>query len=140
MNSKRRIHLRPPVFGSNPRGAKSWPACRMNWAKSSKNRFLSFAQMIGYCPLTGRRHRSGFRDAVEWSAEPEHEKVIILVWADGTDHKIEINPRRSFGEPVVRGINTSALADAWRASLAVLPSPQFDKNTAHIPVGDSTKR
>ena len=42
-----------------------------------------------------------FRDAVEWSAEPEHEKVIILVWADGTDHKIEINPRRSFVEPVV---------------------------------------
>jgi hypothetical protein len=64
-----------------------------------------------------------FRDAVEWSAEPEHEKVIILVWADGTDHKIEINPRRSFGEPVVRDIKTSALADAWRASLAVLPSP-----------------
>jgi hypothetical protein len=64
-----------------------------------------------------------FRDAVEWSAEPEHEKVIILVWADGTDHKIEINPRRSFGQPVVRGIKTTALADAWRASLAVLPSP-----------------
>jgi uncharacterized protein (DUF433 family) len=56
-----------------------------------------------------------FRESIEWSAESKKEKVIVLVWADGTDHKVEINPRRSFGEPVVNGIKTSVLAELVRA-------------------------
>jgi uncharacterized protein (DUF433 family) len=55
-----------------------------------------------------------FKDALKWSGEAENA-VPVLVWAEGTNKQVEIDPLRSFGEPVVRGVETAVIAELVRA-------------------------
>lgn len=54
-----------------------------------------------------------FQESLKWSAPPQ--QLPVLVWAPGTDKQVEIDPLRSFGEPVVRGVETAVLAELHRA-------------------------
>lgn len=54
-----------------------------------------------------------FNEAVRWSEQPE--QVPVALWADPEAKQVEINPLRSFGAPVVRGVQTARLAELARA-------------------------
>jgi uncharacterized protein (DUF433 family) len=54
-----------------------------------------------------------FQGSVKWSEQPDPEPVAL--WADPQSRQVEINPLRSFGAPVVRGVQTARLAELARA-------------------------
>lgn len=62
----------------------------------------------GWSPSAGR-----FRESMRWSKRTEDGPEAL--WADPESKQVEINPLRSFGAPVVRGVQTARLAELARA-------------------------
>jgi uncharacterized protein (DUF433 family) len=64
-------------------------------------------------PLEWSPPATRFSQAVGWSSMEPAE--IVRVWPDDSNRTVEINPLLSFGEPVVRGVRTSVIAELVRA-------------------------
>jgi uncharacterized protein (DUF433 family) len=72
-----------------------------------------------------------FRDSLNWSEAPQ--RLPVSVWASGTDRHVEIDPLRSFGEPVVRGVQTSVLAELVRAGDPIeMVADLYDLDVAQV--------
>lgn len=83
-------------------------------------------------PLNWTEPVERFTDSIRWSVG-EGPQQVTAVWADGPGHQVEINPLRSFGEPVVRGVPTSVLAELIRAGdSVVMVAELYDLEEAQV--------
>lgn len=54
-----------------------------------------------------------FQDSIQWSEQPD--QLPVAIWPEPSDKQVVIDPLRSFGDPVVRGVQTARLAELARA-------------------------